>query len=293
MAEMKVQIEKLLKKGLVHPSSSPWGCLVTSVEKKKDMSLRMCVDYQPLNALDLRSGYHLIKIRKEDIPKIAFTTRYGLYEYLVMSFGLTNAPAFFIVFSLREHKLHAEFSKCAFWLKRISFLGRILSTDGIEVDPKKVQEVLDWKTPEAITEVRNLLGLARYYRGFIQDISRISKPITKVKDDHLKPLGLLQSLPIPSRKWEDIHMDFIVGLPRTPKRNDSIWVIIDRLTKTAHFIPFKSNFRIQTTPLNWSEPGEWVILGPELVTTTEEQVHFIQAKLKDAQARQQSCDKRR
>ena len=86
-----------------------------------------------------------------------------------------------IVFShLREHKLHAEFSKCAFWLKRISFLGRILSTDGIEVDPEKVQEVLDWKTPEAITEVRNLLGLARYYRGFIQDISRISKPITKL-----------------------------------------------------------------------------------------------------------------
>jgi len=122
LAELKKQLQELLEKGLIRPSSSPWGCPALFV-KKKDKSLRMCVDYRPLNAvtiknkyplpridtlfdqlakakvfskIDLRSGYHQIKIRPEDIPKTAFSTRYGLYEYLVMSFGLTNAPAHFM-----------------------------------------------------------------------------------------------------------------------------------------------------------------------------------------------------
>jgi hypothetical protein len=122
LAELKVQLNELLDKEYIHPSSSPWGCLALFV-KKKDQSLRLCVDYRPLNVVtiknkyplpridiffdqlagakvfskvDLRSGYHEIKIRPEDVPKIAFSTRYGLYEYLVMSFGLTNAPAHFM-----------------------------------------------------------------------------------------------------------------------------------------------------------------------------------------------------
>ena len=122
LAELKVQLQDLLDKGLIQPSSSPWGCPALFV-KKKDKSLRMCVDYRPLNAvtiknkyplpridilfdqlakakvfskIDLRSGYHQIKIRPEDVPKTAFSTRYGLYEYLVMSFDLTNAPAYFV-----------------------------------------------------------------------------------------------------------------------------------------------------------------------------------------------------
>jgi hypothetical protein len=117
LAELKVELNELLKKGLIRPSSSPWGCPAIFV--KKDQSLRMCVDYRPLNAvtiknkyplpcinilfdqlskanifskIDLRSGYHQIKIRPEDVPKTAFATRYDLYEYLVMSFSLTNAP---------------------------------------------------------------------------------------------------------------------------------------------------------------------------------------------------------
>jgi hypothetical protein len=184
LVEMKKQLEELLQKGFIHPSSSPWGCPAIFV-KMKDDTMRMCVDYRPLNAvtiknkyplpridalfdqlagarvfskIDLRSGYHQIKIRPQDIPKTAFSTRYELYEYLVMSFSLTNAPAFFmylmnsvfmpkldkfivvfiddmLIYSkneeehaqhlrtvlnrLREHKLYVKFSKCEFWLDRV------------------------------------------------------------------------------------------------------------------------------------------------------------------------------
>ena len=164
---------------------------------------------------DLRSGYHQIKIRPEDVPKTAFSTRYGSYEYLVMSFGFTNAPAYFVylmnlvfmeeldkfvvvfiddilIFSmnaeehaehlriilsrLREHKLYAKFNKCEFWLKKVPFLGHVLSDEGISVDPTKVQEVLDWKAPTSVHEVRSFLSLAGYYRRFIPNFSKIAKP---------------------------------------------------------------------------------------------------------------------
>ncbi|WVZ52108.1 hypothetical protein U9M48_003198 [Paspalum notatum var. saurae] len=123
----------------------------------------------------------------------------------------------------------------------------------------------------------------------------------RVKADHLKPAGMLQPLAVPAWKWEDIHMDFIVGLPRTQKGYDSIWVIIDRFTKSAHFIPsldmapFEALYgRRCRTPLNWSEPGERVTFGPDLVTQAEEQVKFIHDNLKRAQSRQKSySDKRR
>jgi hypothetical protein len=122
LAELKLQMNELLDKGYIRPSSSPWGCPALFV-KKKDQSLRLCVDYRPLNAVtiknkyplpridilfdqlagakvfskvDLHSSYHQIKIRPKDVPKTAFSTRYRLYEYLVMSFGLTNAPAHFM-----------------------------------------------------------------------------------------------------------------------------------------------------------------------------------------------------
>ena len=169
--------------------------------------------------IDLRSGYHQIKIRPSDVPKTAFSTRYGLYEYLVMSFGLTNAPAYFmylmnsvfmpeldkcvvvfiddiLVYSaneadhaehlhivlqrLRDHQLYAKFSKCEFWLDSVKFLGHTISSKGITVDPSKVQEVMDWKPPTSVHEVRSFLGLAGYYRRFIPEFSKIAKPMTEL-----------------------------------------------------------------------------------------------------------------
>jgi hypothetical protein len=235
LAELKKQLQELLDKGFICPSTSPWGCPALFV--KKDESLRLCIDYRILNAvtiknkyplpridvlfnqlvgakvfskIDLRSGYHQIKIQASDIPKTAFLTRYGMYEYLVMSFGLTNAPAYFmylmnsvfmpeldkfvvvfiddiLVYSkneeehaghldvvlqrLREHRLYAKLSKCDFWLKEIKFLGHTISQVGIAVDPDKVQEVMNWKPPTTIRQVRSFLGLAGYYRRFIPDFS--------------------------------------------------------------------------------------------------------------------------
>ncbi|WVZ63316.1 LOW QUALITY PROTEIN: hypothetical protein U9M48_012957 [Paspalum notatum var. saurae] len=250
LKELKVQLQEQLDKGFIRPSSSPWGCPALFVEKKDQGGKTLCVDYRPLNAvtiknkyllphidilfdqlagakvfskIDLRSGYYQIKIREEDIPKTAFSTRYGLYEYLVMSFGLTNAPAFFmymmnsvfmneldkfvvvfiddiLIYSkrrtqgpleivltrLREHKLYAKFSKCAFWLKEVSFLGHILSEKRVAVDPSKVKDVLNWKQPETVTEIRSFLGLAGYYRRFIKDFSKTAKPMTSLTKKNAK-----------------------------------------------------------------------------------------------------------
>ncbi|WVZ70782.1 LOW QUALITY PROTEIN: hypothetical protein U9M48_019422 [Paspalum notatum var. saurae] len=455
---IKENIDELLGKGFIQPSSSPWAFPVLFVDKK-DGSRRMCVDYRALNdvtiknkyplpriddlfdqlqgacvfsKIDLRSGYQQMKIRPSDIPKTAFITRFGLYEYTVMSFGLTNAPAYFmnlmnkvfmeyldkfvVVFiddiliysktkeeheehlrlvlqKLRDHKL----SKCEFWLDQVPFLGHIVSKGGIMVDPSKISSVMDWKVPEVVKEVRGFLGLAGYYRRFIESFSRIAKPMTpllekgvpfhwtkerqaafdelkkrlttapvltlpdltksftvycdaskeglgcvlmqegtiektdekireirkriklggaphfredeqgtvwyknricvpdvdgikklilgeahdtaysihpggtkmyhdlkerlrwygmkrakwqnmsrcvtlRVKAEHQRPAGLLQPLKILEWKWEEISMDFIVGLPRTQKGYNSIWVVVDRLTKVAHFISVNTTY---------------------------------------------------
>lgn len=175
--------------------------------------------------IDLRSGYHQICIHPKDIPRMAFTTRYGLYEYLVMSFGLTNSPAhftylmnsvfmqeldkFMVVFiddmliysktkeehvkclcivltRLHDHQLYAKFSKCEFWLDKVQLLGHILSVDGVAVDPAKVKYILEWKLPTNVHLVPSFLGMAGYYCLFILDISKISKPITELLKNNVK-----------------------------------------------------------------------------------------------------------
>ena len=200
----------MLSKGFIRPSTSPWGAPVLFV-KKKDGSLRLCIDYRRLNRvtirnyyplpcidelfdqlhgsqvyskIDLRSGYHQLKVRENDVSKTAFRMRYGHYEFLVMPFVLTNAPAafmdlinrvfqpyldrFVIVFiddifvysssleehlehlrivlqALRERQLYVKLSKCQLWLDMVTFLGHVISVEGVSVDPKKIEAVVNWK----------------------------------------------------------------------------------------------------------------------------------------------------
>ncbi|KAJ9536067.1 hypothetical protein OSB04_un000770 [Centaurea solstitialis] len=493
MKEMMAQLQELLDKGFIRPSTSPWGAPVLFV-KKKDGTMRMCIDYRELNKLtiknkyplpriddlfdqlvgasyfskiDLRSGYHQLKVREEDVSKTAFRTRYGHYEFLVMPFGLTNAPAafmdmmnrvcnpyldkFVIVFIddiliysrseedhanhlhiilelLKRERLYAKLSKCEFWLREVQFLGHIVSKNGIKVDPVKIEAIEKWEPPKTPTEVRSFLGLAGYYRKFIQDFSRIATSLTmltkknvkfewkeaqaeafqtlkerlcsapilslpdgsedfvvysdasklglgcvlmqrgkviayasrQLKDherrypthdmelaavvfalkiwrhylyanvvadalsrkeksgtikvvalrakllpnifedlkkcqiealegenlkrerlgEHQKPYGKLQSLEIPKWKWEHITMDFVTKLPRTPKGFDAIWVIVDRLSKSAHFLPIKESYPLERLAKLYI--NEVVIR------------HGIRERLKTAQDRQKSyADKRR
>ncbi|GKC27988.1 putative reverse transcriptase domain-containing protein [Tanacetum coccineum] len=140
-----------------------------------------------VSGIDLRSGYHQLRVHEDDIPKTAFRTRYGHFEFIVMPFGLTNPPATreehevhlgLVLELLKEEKLYAKFSKCEFWLREVQFLGHVINGDGIHVDPSKIEAVKNWKAPRTPSEVRSFLGLAGYYRRFIEDFSKIAKPLT-------------------------------------------------------------------------------------------------------------------
>ncbi|GJS09605.1 reverse transcriptase domain-containing protein [Tanacetum coccineum] len=251
MKELAEQLKELSDKGFIRPSSSPWGAPILFV-KKKDGSFRMCIDYRELNKLtvknryplpriddlfdqlqgsniyskiDLRSGYHQLRVREEDIPKTAFRTRYGHYEFQVMPFGLTNAPAVFmdlmnrvckpyldkfvivfiddiLIYShdekeheehlktilelLKKEELYAKFSKCEFWIHMVKFLGHVIDSSGIHVDPTKIEAVKNWASPTTPSEIRQFLGLAGYYRRFIEGFSKIAKPMTELTQKNQK-----------------------------------------------------------------------------------------------------------
>ncbi|KAL8133741.1 hypothetical protein AgCh_008979 [Apium graveolens] len=484
MKELAKQLQELLDKGVIRPSISPWGAPVLFV-KKKDGSMRLCIDYRELNKLtiknkyplpriddlfdqlkgacyfskiDLRSGYHQLKIKPEDIPKTAFRTRYGHYEFLVMSFGLTNALAafmdlmnrvykeyldkFFIVFiddiliysknpedhavhlqialqKLREKQLYAKFSKCEFWMTEVQFLGHVISkeagyyrrfvkdfskiaspltkltrknekfvwTEKCEMSFQELKRRLvtapvlalpdetgnfiiysdaslkglgcvlmqnvkviayasrqlkphEQKYPVHDLELAAIVFALKLWRHYLYgekcDIYRDHKSLKKerlnmakvaeelardlermeievresngsqeqlyeitlqpalmekirrcqegvmeqeldtltgeelctqkdsqgmkkdianwvskcyvcqtVKAEHQRPSGLLQPLEIPQWKWEDIAIDFVVGFPKTRVNHDAIWVIIDRLTKSAHFLPINERYSLE------------------------------------------------
>ncbi|GJS32629.1 putative reverse transcriptase domain-containing protein [Tanacetum coccineum] len=221
MKKLSEQLKELSDKGIIRPSSSPWGAPVLFV-KKKDGSFRMCIDYRELNKLtvknryplpridnlfdqlqgssvyskiDLRSGYHQLRVREGYIPKTAFRTRYGHYEFQVMLFGLTNAPANkkeheehlrTILELLKKEDLYAKFSKCEFWIPKVQFLGHVINSEGIHVDPAKIESIKDWVSPKSPTEIRQFLGLAGYYRRFIEGFSKIAKPMTKLTQKKVK-----------------------------------------------------------------------------------------------------------
>ncbi|CAI7893102.1 unnamed protein product [Closterium sp. NIES-53] len=243
LEELRSQLDYLLAKGFIRPSTSPFAAPILFTSKK-DGGLRMCIDYRALNRvmiksrypipraddlldqlrgsryflkIDLRGGYHQIRVFADDCPKTAFPTRYGSYEYTVMPFGLTNAPSTFqltmngvlrdmldkkvivylddiLVYSktkeehfkdleevfrrLQHNRLITKGYKCEFLKPELEFLGHVVSGDGIKIDPRKVNAIAKWNPPTNITELQSFLGFVNYVRRFVPNMAGVTKPLT-------------------------------------------------------------------------------------------------------------------
>nr|GEU90886.1 reverse transcriptase domain-containing protein [Tanacetum cinerariifolium] len=253
MKEFFDQLKELSKKGFIR---LPWGASVLFVKKK-----------------DRTFCYHQHRIREEDIPITTFWTRYGHYEFQVMLFGLTNAPRKeeheehlkIILGLLEKEQLYAKLSKCDFWLESVKFLGYIIDSNGVHKNKKYEQgeeeeeafRMLKQKLCSApilalpeVTEdfvvycdasIKDLKKLYWWPNMKAEIATYVSKCLTcaKVKAEHQKLSGFLQQPEISEWKWENITIDFVTRLPRTLSGYNSIWVIVDRLIKSAHFLPMK------------------------------------------------------
>ncbi|GJP81079.1 hypothetical protein CLOP_g11257 [Closterium sp. NIES-67] len=272
--------------------------------------------------LDLRSGYWQIRMADDSVHKTAFRTRYGSYEYLVMPFRLTNAPATFqaemnhilrplldecvvvylddiLIYSrgmqkhvehlrrvfgiLRQERFYVKLSKSDFALEKVQFLGHIVSAQGVHVDPKKIEAVRTWKTPDNMKELQQFIGFANYFNRFLlleeyhdvlyaghfgsnKTLTGIAKhyywphmaddkhkfvtsctPCQRMKSSKQKKVGLLQPLPILEQPWQVVSLDFITGLPTTTSGHDAILVVIDKFSKMGHFIPTHTTARTEET----------------------------------------------
>jgi hypothetical protein len=245
-------LKEMLRTGKIRRSTSPAGSPILFVPKPNGRGLRLCVDYRGINRvtipnryplplmqelqdrtqgaqfftkMDLKNGFHLIRIREGDEWKTAFRTRYGLYEFMVMPFGLTNAPATFqdmmnhvfrdiidlgllvymddllvyaktkpehdeivreVLSRLQANGLAVSAEKCVWGVTEVEFLGYIIGRDGIKMSAEKVEAVLEWKSPSSLTEVQSFLGFANFYRRFIQNYSQVARPLTELTKSSAK-----------------------------------------------------------------------------------------------------------
>ncbi|GJX80072.1 putative reverse transcriptase domain-containing protein [Tanacetum coccineum] len=348
LKELLGQLRELQDKGFILPSSSPWGALPLP---RIDELFDQLQGSQYFSKIDLRSGYHQLRLHEDDIPKTAFRTRYGYFEFTVMPFGLTNASAVFMDLMNR--------------LREVQFLSHVINGDGIHVDPSKIEAIKNRKAHRTPSEVHSFLGLTGYYCRFIEDFSKIAKPLAvlnqktlpdgpkdfvvycdasglvlgcvlmqrelfsdydceiryhpgkanvvadalsrkeRVKPKRVRAMNMTlqlsikdrilaaqkevsdestglqkgldemielrnngafrsnldiqelircimtleigiggQQTKIPDWKWEGIAMDFMTKLPRTSSGHDTIWVIVDRLTKSAYFLPMHEDYKM-------------------------------------------------
>ncbi|GJZ48195.1 putative reverse transcriptase domain-containing protein [Tanacetum coccineum] len=249
------------------------GALVLFV-KKKDGSFRMCIDYRELNKLtmknrypllridnlfdqlqgsrvyskiDLRSGYHQLRGREEDIPKTAFRTRYGHYEFEVMPFGLTNAPTIFMDLMNREEKLFAKFSKCEFLSSTVKFLDHVIDSEDIRVDPTKIESIKDWASPKTPIEIRLFLAkdiIKLYDNWSSAAMANVMQDIFKMLDNTCHWMG--------STAVADNENDVLLW-----RHKDKVgmkipdWMILEEMKNTKHYQMYAEVFRLDV-PLTQS-----------------------------------------
>ncbi|GJT08133.1 hypothetical protein Tco_0842595 [Tanacetum coccineum] len=179
MEELSTQLQELSDKGFIRPSSSPWGVLVLFSKKKYGSNVyRLPYSIQIVYSKNtIETCYHQLRVRDKDIPKTAFRTRYGHYEFQVMPFGLTNAPTIFMDLM--------NLGRLFCW-GEVQFLGDVIDSEGIHVDPAKIELIKDWESPKTPTEIHQFLGLAGYYQRFIEGFSKIAKPLMKLAQNSVK-----------------------------------------------------------------------------------------------------------
>ncbi|GJY91076.1 putative reverse transcriptase domain-containing protein [Tanacetum coccineum] len=302
--------------------------------------------------IDLRSGYHQLRVRDKDIPKTAFRTRYGHYEFQVIPFGLTNAPSVFmdlmnrvckpyldkfvilfiddiLIYSrnkeehanhlriilelLKKEKLYAKLSKCDFWIRIVQFLRHLIDSQGLHVDPAKIEAVKNWTSPTTPIEIRQFLGLAGYYRRFIKDFSKIAKSLTELTQKNKKYIWgkdqesafqlLKQKLCLGAVLMQ--REKVIAYASRQLKLNEEnytthdleLGAIVFALKIWRHYLyhasikaaPFEALYgRKCRSPVCWAKVGDVQLTRPEIIHETTEKIVQIRQRLQAARDRQRS-----